>query len=489
MRIVLVSNRLPIVIEQTAGDWSIHPGSGGLVTALDPVLQHRGGLWIGWPGAADLDDEAKMAALLADYGRRAGYQLVGVALGGAEYRHFYEGFCNQIIWPLFHDLQTFCNFQPDYWQSALKVEQIFAQAVAGQVQEDDLIWVQDYHLMGLGQALVHHGLHNKLAFFLHIPFPPPDIFCKLPWRKEVLQALLHYAVIGLQTMRDLRNFSECVQRLLPAAEQRHTPRQLRLLLEGRASEVGVFPIGIDYAGFARGAAAAEVVENAAELRKKFPEQQIVLGVDRLDYTKGVPYRLRSFARALERYPDLHKKVTLFQVVVPSREMVPQYQDLKAEIEQMVTQINGQFTAPGWVPIHYVFRHVQRAELLAWYRVADMALVTPLKDGMNLVAKEYCACQLDGNGVLVLSEFAGAAEQLGRWAVLVNPYDIDCVADAIKLAAVMTPAERRPAMEKLRRNIRTQDVHWWVSQFLRVCGAGVHAALAGVGAGAGEEVKR
>src|ERR1700722_7457392 len=323
--------------------------------------------------------------------------------------------------------------------------------------------------MGLRKALSDMGVRNKGAFFLHVPFPPPDIFCKLPWRKEVLKALLHYDVIGFQATRDLKNFSDCVNRLLPDAEQGRTPRQLRMTLDGRPSVAGVFPIGIDYEEFAEAAATPEVEQKTEELRQHFPGQQIILGVDRLDYTKGVPERLMAFERALERYPDLRKKVTLFQVVVPSRETVPQYKDLKAEIEQKVAQINGKYTEPGWVPIHHVFKHVDRTELLAWYRVADVALVTSLKDGMNLVAKEYCACQIEENGVLVLSEFAGASEQLGRWAVLVNPYDIDCVADAIKLAVVMTPAERRPAMEKLRANIRDQNVHWWLSQFLKVCG--------------------
>jgi trehalose 6-phosphate synthase len=249
-----------------------------------------------------------------------------------------------------------------------------------------------------------------------------------------------------------------------------------MVLEGRASVAGVFPIGIDFDEFAGDAATPAVDQAVAELRLNFPGQQIILGVDRLDYTKGIPYRLRSYARALERYPELRKKVTLFQVVIPSREMVPQYQELKAKIEQMVAEINGKFTEPGWVPIHHVFRHVDRNDLLAWYRVADVALVTSLKDGMNLVAKEYCASRIDGNGVLVLSEFAGASEQLGRWATLVNPYDIDCVADAIKLAVLATPAETQPAMEKLRTNIREQNVYWWLTQFLKVCGVHLDDAL-------------
>jgi trehalose 6-phosphate synthase/phosphatase len=467
-RIVFVSNRLPLVIERNEAGWSTRPGSGGLVTALVPILKRWGGVWIGWPGIADAD-AIQLDAALAQFGEREGYCVIPVALTAKEYEQFYQGFCNEIIWPLFHDLQSFCNFVPEYWTTSVKVDRTFADAVRKCAQPDDVIWVQDYHLMGLGKALFDQGVHNTMVFFLHIPFPPPDIFLKLPWRKEVLKGLLHYRVIGLQSQRDLKNFSDCVNSLLPGIEHRLTPRQSRLESEGRSCVVGVFPIGIDFSEFADAAATSPVEQRVAELRQNYPGQQVILGVDRLDYTKGVPYRLRSFGLALERYPELHRKVTLLQVVVPSRETVPQYQDLKAEIERLVAQINGKFTQPGWVPIHHVFRHVDRQELIAWYRLADVALVTPLKDGMNLVAKEYCACQLDGNGVLVLSEFAGAAEQLGRWAVLVNPYDIDCVATGIQLAVIMTPEERRPAMEKLRANIRDQNVYWWLSQFLRVCG--------------------
>lgn len=480
MRILYVSNRLPIVVEKTEAGWAGRPGSGGLVTALVPVLKRWGGVWIGWPGVAGADPAA-LDQLLADFAHREGFSLAPVPLTAEDYEQFYQGFCNEIIWPLFHDLQSHCNFKPEYWTSALKVEQTFADVIQRSAEPEDLIWVQDYHLMGLGKALFDRGLHNKLAFFLHIPFPPPDIFCKLPWRMEVLDGLLHYAVIGLQTQRDLKNLSDCVHKLLPGVEQRLTPRQLRMQVDDRPSVAGVFPIGIDYEEFANAAAEPAVEQRVAELRQNYPGQQVLLGVDRLDYTKGVPNRLKSFGLAMERFPDLHRKVTLVQVVIPSREAVPEYKDLKAEIERQVAQINGKYTQAGWVPIHYIFRHVERNELLAWYRLADIALVTSLKDGMNLVAKEYCACQIDENGVLVLSEFAGASEQLGRWAVLVNPYDFGWMADAIQLAVMMTPDERRPAMEKLRTNVREQNVHWWLSQFLKVCG--VHPEPAATGAAA------
>jgi trehalose 6-phosphate synthase len=238
----------------------------------------------------------------------------------------------------------------------------------------------------------------------------------------------------------------------------------------RDTRIGAFPIGIDFDEFAEDAAAPAIGQRKASLRADLRGKTMILGLDRLDYTKGIPYRLRAIERALRRYPELHKRITLVQVVVPSRIEVEQYQVLKAEIERLVSEINGTFTQPGWVPIHHMFRSLSRDELLAYYRTADVGLITPLKDGMNLVAKEYCACQVDGEGVLVLSEFAGAAETLQRGAILVNPYDLDGVADAIFRAVTMGRRERRLRMRRLRHLVKRQDVHWWVSSFLAASGA-------------------
>jgi trehalose 6-phosphate synthase/phosphatase len=468
VRTLFVSNRLPIVAERSDAGWTSHTSAGGLVTALAPVLRRFGGMWIGWTGSSALQGR-DLKSLIAEFARREGYRVAPVPLTTEDYERFYQGFCNEIIWPLFHDLQTRCNFMPEYWTSAQKVSQAFADVVQKHARADDLIWVQDYHLLGLGRVLRERGIKNPLAFFLHIPFPSPDIFCKLPWRLEVLRGLLNYQVIGLQTRRDLENFSDCVHRLIPECERSKSLTQLKLADNSHACMVGSFPIGIDFEEFGIAADTPAVEQRIEELRKEFGGRQIILGLDRLDYTKGIPYRLKAFGLALERYPELHKQVTLLQVVVPSRENVPEYQKLKGEIEQLVAAINGKYTQPGWVPIHHIFRNIERQELLAWYRMSDVALVTPLKDGMNLVAKEYCACQIEGNGVLVLSEFAGAAEQMGQWAVPVNPYDVEGVAAAIRKAVTMTPEERRPAMDRLRASTREENVYWWLDQFIAQCG--------------------
>jgi trehalose 6-phosphate synthase/phosphatase len=465
-RMIVVSNRLPWTARRDgAGVPRLVAGAGGLVSAMAPVLGARGGTWIGWPGFCGSDEG--LAAELRNAGRRAGYRLLPVFLDEAERRGFYDGFSNEVIWPLFHDLPSLCRFDPDYWRCYARVNSHFAAVAARAATPGDLVWVHDYQLMQVGAGLRDAGMAGPLAFFLHIPFPPPDIFMKLPWRQEILRSLLAYDLLGFQAPRDRRNFADCVRDLLP--EVRISGRGeafVRLRTGGRVVRAGRFPIGIDYNDFYRRAAAPAVVRQASVLRRMLPDRQLLLGIDRLDYTKGIPERLNAFAVALERYPALHEKVTLVQVVVPSREDIPRYRELKARIENLVGEINGRFTRPGgWVPIHYVFRSLAPADLLAYYRAAQIALITPLKDGMNLVAKEYCACSPDEDCVLVLSEFAGAAAEMADAALLVNPYDVEGVADAIAAAVAMPAADRQARMRRLRRAVRRHDVFWWVEAFL------------------------
>jgi len=469
-RLLVVSNRLPFVLQRDEKQgWRTRPGAGGLVTALLPVLRDRGGTWIGWLGTTetvpDLDELMERAT------RDAGYTLRPVLLAPEEVNKFYFGFSNEIVWPLFHDLQSLCNFDPSYWRTYCDVNRKYAQVVAANCAEHDFVWVHDYQLMNVGLEMRRLGVTARTAFFLHIPFPSLDIFLKLPWRFALLHALLEYDLIGFQTPRDQRNFLQCLRVLLKNVRVRERERRLTLDVNGREVRVGSFPIGIDFNGFVKRASGADIGLRAAELQAQLPNRQLILGVDRLDYTKGIPLRLEAFRNALTRYPDLHERVTLIQVVVPSREDIPQYHELKNQIERLVGEINGQFTKPGgWVPIHYVFRSLERKDLLAYYRTAQIALITPLKDGMNLVAKEYCASSIEENCVLILSEFAGAAAQLQKGALLVNPYDIEGVADAIHRAYAMDANERRARMRGLRRAIREQDVFWWVDSFL-------HAAIA------------
>ena len=463
-RLVIVSNRLPVVFERTGSGLRSRPGSGGLVTALAPVLRDRGGIWIGWSGLPDTE-QPEVEQLLGDTSSAAGYTLRSVPLTEAELELYYHGFANEILWPLFHDLQSHCNFDPAYWTAYREVNQKFARHITGTAAEDDFVWVHDYHLMLAGSALRELGMRNPLGFFLHIPFPPPDIFIKMPWRFHVLHSLLDFDLLGFQTMRDKRNFVQCVRMLLPEVPVRVEGGFHILQHHQREVRAGVFPISIDVREFQRLAASNEVSESAWYIHESLPDREIVLGVDRLDYTKGIPYRLEAFRDLLRRYPEVRERITLVQVVVPSRTDIPEYHDLKIEIERLVGEINGEFTTSGWVPIHYLYRHLTRGELLGYYRTAEIALVTPIKDGMNLVAKEYIACNIEYNGVLILSEFAGAAAQLHRDALLVNPYDIEGTADALYAAFTMDHDERRRRMRRMRATVRRYDIYRWVESFL------------------------
>jgi trehalose 6-phosphate synthase len=465
-RLIVVSNRLPFSFRQDErGAWRAEPGGGGLVTALLPVLRGRGGLWIGWTGAAG--GEEALAEALAAAGAGAGYRLAGVPLSAEEMDKFYLGFSNEIIWPLFHDLQSLCNFEPAYWRTYCEVNAKFAEVVKAHAGDGDFIWIHDYHLMNVAAELRRRGVRSRLGFFLHIPFPAPDLFLKLPWRRTLLEALLEFDLVGFQTARDRRNFVQCVRLLAKDVQMEGRGQVLQARTGGRTVRIGAFPISIDFAAFQRGADTPAVRDKAAELHRLLPKRRLLLGIDRLDYTKGIPLRLQAFENLLERYPDLRERVSFIQVVVPSREDIPEYHRLRTEIEQRVGHINGRFARPGgWVPVWYEYRSLTRLELLAYYRAADIGLITPLKDGMNLVAKEYCTCSIEEDCVLILSEFAGAAAELARGALLVNPYDVEGVADAVRRAFDMDPAERRARMRRMRHAIREHDVFWWVDSFLR-----------------------
>lgn len=464
-RVVIVSNRLPIVIEKEDGKGlHIKPGQGGLVTALAPVLRDRGGLWIGWPGTAEDFDFDKILTIGS---QDIGYLLKPVVLTADEVNQYYFGFSNEILWPLFHDLQSRCNFDPAYWSMYQTVNRKFAQVIAENTSADDYIWIQDYHLLLVATELRSMGVDNRVALFQHIPFPPLDIYMKLPWRSQILGAFLDYDLVGFQTPRDRNNFINCLEALIKHVDVDARRRVCTLAVSQRETKVGTFPIGIDFKEFSREASSKTIVKVADGLRNALGKRQIILGVDRLDYTKGVPERLQAFRSALERFDDIRGNVSMVQIVVPSREDIPEYKGLRSEIEGLVGEINGEFAEPGWIPIHYMFRSLERDELLAFYRAANIALITPLKDGMNLIAKEYCAAHIDKRGVLILSEFAGAATQLRRNALLVNPYDITGMANAIYRAYTMSDDEQQLRMRRLRQTIARHDIFWWVNSFLQI----------------------
>jgi trehalose 6-phosphate synthase len=460
-KLIVVSNRLPIVVDTDGESLEIRQSSGGLVSALNAVFRKYPGSWIGWPGVSSLDRE------IDSWPNRPEVKLVPVFLSERERQDFYCGFSNEIIWPLFHDLQSRCNFDPSYWNAYVEVNRRFTAAVLEEASPDDLVWVHDYHLALMGSQLREKGGDLNVVYFQHIPFPSWDIFEKLPWGAQIIESMLAFKIIGFQTERDLRNFTNCVANLNLGRVHKWSGEYLIEHQHG-TSTANCFPVSIDYEHFATEAVTPHVEEKLASMREEFSGKRVILGVDRLDYTKGLPERLRSFARALELYPELRKNVSFIQVVVPSREGIPKYQDLKMEVERLVGEINGRYTDAGWIPIHFLYRHLDRPELLAYYRLADIALITPLKDGMNLVAKEYCAADVEEDGVLIISRFAGTAADLGTQALQVNPNDYDQVARQLNSALQMRENERRGRMSSLRAQIRRFDVNYWIESFLQEC---------------------
>lgn len=464
-RLVIVSNRLPLtIVKDDEGDLKVVPGSGGLVTALAPVLKNRGGLWIGWPGPSQETNPEEIKELLAKE-NRSGFILHPVFLSKEEIKLYYEGFANEIIWPLFHDLPSDCNFDPAYWRSLQEVNKKFAEETCKKINPQDFIWIHDYHLILVGQEIRKINANEKLAFFLHIPFPSLDIFTKLPWRFQILRALLEYDLLGFQTLRDQRNFIQCVKRLLPEIKMTYKGRVHVCHTQSRQVRVGAFPISIDFQEFSKMAEDKFVTNKAALKQEQFKGQKIVFSCDRLDISKGIPNRLKAICHLLKTHPELHKKVTFFQLVIPSRIEIEKYQNLKNEIDRLVGEINSQYTQAGWIPIHYLYQSMSREELVSFYRISDIALITSLKDGMNLVAKEYVASNISEKGILILSEFAGTASQFQDEALLINPYDIEGLADTIYNALMLPPMDTKKRMKKMRRNTQHYDVFWWVRTFL------------------------
>lgn len=455
-RLILVSNRLPLSFKRENGKLQAVPSSGGLIGALEPILKEHGGVWV---GSAGTEDSPEIHRQLESAAREHKFAYAPVILSEDEEANYYQGFSNEVLWPLFHDLQSRGVFDPVYWGYYQRVNGKFADAVQSIAGERDLIWVHDYQLMQVGRALRRHRPEAFLSFFLHIPFPSPDIFGKLPWRREVLEGLLDYDFIGVQTAHDEHNLIASIRSFLPDARISGRGELRTVTTTQRVTAIRDIPISIDFRDFSTSAAEPCITRRADEIRSQ-SDMTISLGIDRLDYTKGIPERLRALRAFFRTWPQFRRRLTHIQVVVPSRENIQGYRDLRSEIEGLVSSINGEFSEPGWTPIQYMHRSIPRDELLALYRAAGIALITPLKDGMNLVAKEYCAAQIDNDGVLILSEFAGAMPELHTGAIAVHPYDEIGMCAALKQALEMPGGERRRRMLRMRRTIRQNDILRW-----------------------------
>lgn len=450
-RLVVVANRLPVRRVQSEGqsEWATSPG--GLVSALHPPLQARDGAWIGWSGAS--------SEALEPF-QHDGIEHRVVPLTEAELENYYEGFANASLWPLYHDAVRPPQFQRRWWNPYVDVNRRYADATAQACGPGDVAWIQDYHLQLVPKFLREQRPGLKIGFFMHIPFPPQELFAQLPWRGEVLEGLLGADQVGFQTPRGAQNFLECVERYTDAEV-----RDGSVIYQGREVRVDAFPISIDVQRYAEIAKRPEVIQRALDMKRTFgPTRRILLGVDRLDYTKGIDVRLSAFELLLERQNKNADDFAFIQVAVPSRESVRSYASMRTGIEQRVGRINGNHGQPGRVPVHYLYRNLPIEELVAYYLAADVMVVTPLRDGMNLVAKEYIATRTDETGALVLSEFAGAAHELSE-ALLVNPHDLDGMASTFERALDTPFAESRDSMRKLRQRVVNHDVHQWAAEFL------------------------
>jgi trehalose 6-phosphate synthase/phosphatase len=455
-RVLIVANRLPVTVSPTNDGVEVQKSAGGLATGLLRSHEHSGGLWIGWPGT--LDNELSPSQRWELNQKLTEMRLIGVPLTGDQVARYYEGFSNGVLWPLFHYLLDQIPLHVRDWEPYAEVNEQFADLVAQHYQPGDLVWVHDYQLLLLPELLRRRLPDARIGFFLHIPFPSEELFRTLPARDQLLRGLLGADLVGFHTPTYLRHFAASLTQILGL-----TVDIDRVHLPGREVRLGVFPMGIDAESFT---AMAEEPGIADEVRalKGNENLQLLVGVDRLDYTKGIPRRLLSYELMLERHPELRERVRLVQVAVPSRTNVEAYQEFRSLVDGLVGRINGAFGTPRWVPVHYIYRGLSERELVALYRAADAMLVTPLRDGMNLVAKEFIASRTDGDGVLVLSEFAGASWELPE-ALQVNPYDLEATAESYYRALTMDEEERRRRLRPLRVRVANYDVHRWASAFL------------------------
>jgi trehalose 6-phosphate synthase/phosphatase len=464
-RLVIVSNRLPFSVSIDNGDLVFHESAGGLVTGLASFRESLNQgvalppehLWVGWPGNsvdAPLRDRVIEQAL-------SRFQSYPVFLSEEQMEQFYQGFCNSTIWPLFHYFTSYTLYQPPFWEKYKEINQLFADALDAILKPDDVVWVHDYHLMLLPRLLRARQRQLSIGFFLHIPFPSFEVFRLLPgqWRREILEGLLGADVIGFHTYEYTHHFLQSVLRILGC--EHHMGQ---VLTADHVVKVDTFPMGIDVARFANAAGGADTESERHNLKEALSGIKLILSVDRLDYSKGIANRLEGYELFLESTPEFHGKIALLMVVVPSRIGVMQYDLMKRQIEELVGKINGRFGRVGWTPVIYQYRHVPFTSLTALYAVSHICLVTPLRDGMNLIAKEYLATRSDGTGVLILSEMAGAAKELPE-AIIVNPNNRAEIAMALR-EALETPAEEQEKRIRIMRHrLERYDVTRWAGDFL------------------------
>jgi len=456
-RLLLVSNRLPVTVEKRKGSLKYHSSVGGLATGLSSFYQDRNSIWIGWCGlsSSTLDSRTKKTIESTLFNEHAN---VPIFLSKKDVRLFYSGFCNRTLWPLFHYFTQFAAYDKEAWESYVHVNKLFSQAVLKIAKKDDIIWIHDYHLMLLPKLLRDKLPQAHIGFFLHIPFPSYEIFRLLPWRTEILEGLLGSDLIGFHTYDYVRHFMSSVRRVLG-----HEHAFGQITAENRLIKVDAFPMGIDFDKYANADIKGAWVEDIHTHCDPQYGCKVILSVDRLDYTKGIPQRLKAFDRFLEKYPEYKRRVNLIMVAVPSRTGVEAYMRLKQQVDELVGRINGKHGTINWMPVWYYYRFLPFDNIVSLYNNADVALVTPLRDGMNLIAKEYIAAKKDARGVLILSEMAGAMTELAE-AIIVNPNNKEEVADALEEALTLSENERFTRNQIMRNRLKRYNITAWAMDF-------------------------
>jgi len=458
-RLLIVSNRLPMSAVKKGGSLGFKSSAGGLATGLGSLFNGMfEGKWIGWPGIArgklNPDERNRM---IREFERN---DFLPVFLSQSDIDNYYLGFSNRTIWPLFHYFTQHTVYRKDFWNAYVKVNRIFRDAVLGEAKAGDIVWIHDYQLLLLPRMLREKAPELTIGFFLHIPFPSFEVFRLLPWRREILEGLLGADLIGFHIYDYARHFLSSLSNRLGIEHSFG-----RIQIGHRIVKVDTFPMGIDYEKFARAGTDPKVTKEIGKNQAKLRGQKVILSVDRLDYTKGILQRLESFDCFLDKYPGYREKVTLILVAVPSRTKVEHYRQLKKDLDELVGRINGKYGAIGWVPVWYMYDFLSFEKLAALYRLADVCLVTPVRDGMNLIAKEYVASRTDGKGVLILSEMAGAAKELSE-ALIVNPNNVERIIDSIHAALKMPEKEQRKRNTLLQERLKQYTVEVWADDFMK-----------------------
>jgi alpha,alpha-trehalose-phosphate synthase [UDP-forming] len=463
-KIIVASNRIPCSLSlDESGDIKYKKGIGGLVTALDPILSRNGGLWIGWDGQTTNKFTGIKKVCIRDECGKTSYSVEFIHLSEKEIKNYYHGFSNRSIWPLFHGFIYQSHFDLDYWETYISVNKKFCNKILKESTKDNLIWIQDYHLTLLPSMLKQANHELKILFFLHIPFPNYETFRVLPWSKHMLNGLLGCDLVGFQTQNDRINFLTCCRELLNAKVDF---KKSIVFHNKRIVNIKNFPISVDFERFNDLSKRKNADRFLKTIKRLDNNIKLIMSVERLDYTKGIKERILSIERFFEKYPVHRKKVIFLQISVPSRTKIKEYILLKKEIDELVGRINGKFADELWTPIHYLYKAIPQSELAGYYKAADVCLVTPLRDGMNLIAKEYVSSKSEEDGVLILSKFAGAADEMRKYAIMVNPYDIEEVADSINTALNLHWSTRKKMISNLRKIVKDNNVFHWADNFLK-----------------------